>query len=104
MGVRDLFQFQRAFESDRVGRAVAETVHVIPLVDVFRNRFDLRTDHLNGLLHQFRDCQITRKFARRVLLCLCPHIQPHLIRQIQERHDLVGKCLRGGNADFVSAA
>ncbi len=93
MGVGDLLQLQRAFEGNRVGRAVAEAVHVVPLVDVFGNRFDLRGNHLDRLLHQVGD-------ARKV----GGAFPSHAIRQVQERHDLVGKGLRGWHADFVAAA
>jgi len=55
VGVGDLLQLQRAFERDGVGGSVAETVHIVPLVDVFCNRFDLRCDHLKRLLHQLGD-------------------------------------------------
>ena len=95
MSVRDLFQLQCAFERDGVGRAVAETVHVVPFVgvEVFGNRFDLRGDHLEGQIHQFGNpLQVTRVASR------------HPIRQIQKRHDLVGEGLRGRYADFVSTA
>ena len=46
MGVGNLLQFQRAFERDGIRRAIAETIQVVPLVDVFCDRFDLRRDQL----------------------------------------------------------
>ena len=93
VGVGDLFQLQRAFERDGVGRAVAETVHVVPLIDVFGDGFNLRRDHFESQIHQFGNpLQVTRGAA-------C-----HPISQVQKRHNLVGKRLRGGDADLVAAA
>jgi hypothetical protein len=106
VGVRDLFQLQRAFERDGVGRSVAETVQVVPFVDVFCDRFDLRRDHLKRLVHQFGEIHFLHRWSSPIRDRHRDQQFPprHLIRQIQERHDLVGKCLRGGHADLVAAA